>query len=76
MDASIPHLEIACRILEIFAMLLGAPGYFTPIMQFLVLFQPGMRSTTARFVYMNDQYECLSVPDYNALYCIGFHWFI
>ena len=32
------------------------------IMQFLVLCQSGMRSATARFVYINDQYESLSVP--------------
>ena len=75
MDALIPHLESACRIFGRLAMLLGAPKVFHTYYAVL-----GMLSTRCKVCYcmfcLHKGYESLCVPDYNALYRIGFDRFI
>ena len=75
MDIWIPHLESACRILGIMATLLGAPKVFHTYYAIL-----GMMWTRCEVCYctlcLHKGYESLCVPDYNALYRIGFDWFI
>ena len=76
MDALIPpQLEGTYRFLRILAVLLGAPKVFHTYYAIL-----GFISTRCEVCYctlcLHKGYESLCVPDYNALYRIGFDWFI